>query len=103
MAQAGLLQEIPYATAYSLVLDAHGNPHILYSDGSLMYSFSTEQCGLTKLPSIQMARLLGLLLIDSDGNPQVAYTDGSTVKYANWTGSSWNIQTVDTAQAGELS
>jgi hypothetical protein len=39
----------------------------------------------------------GLLALDSAGNPHVAYVAGNgDVKYASWTGSGWDIQTVAT-------
>jgi len=35
--------------------------------------------------------------LDSANNPHISYTDGTNgiLKYAGWTGSEWNVQTVD--------
>ena len=84
--------------AFSLVLDASDNPHILYSRPfkPLMYASWTGSNWTIQNTGIKDARY-GTLAVESFGNPHIAYTDGKVVRYANWTGSNWNIQTVDTA------
>jgi hypothetical protein len=39
------------------------------------------------------------LVLDASGNPHISYIADNILKYAVWTGSSWNIQTVDSTGA----
>jgi len=91
-------QKIAGGDAFSLVLDANGNPHVLYGIplGALYYASWTGTNWASQIVDPNNTGF-GSLALDSAGNPHVAYTDGTTVKYASWTGSNWNIQTVDTS------
>ena len=83
-------------------LDANGNPHILFNHdagGGLYYAYLN---GSTfNIQTIDPNANTGSIALDSEGNPHVAYAEGgnassaASVKYASWTGSSWDIQTVD--------
>jgi hypothetical protein len=35
------------------------------------------------------------IAVDSSGNPHIGYASGEDLNYASWTGSNWNIQTID--------
>jgi hypothetical protein len=96
-------QKVSEGFAYSLVLDANSNPHILYSllREPLMYASWTGSSWNSQTVDPNGAGY-GVVALDSSGNPHVAYTDGTTIKYAVSKGSSWNIQTVDTYKPGEI-
>jgi hypothetical protein len=87
------IQQLSWAFAHDLALDANGNPHITL--GSLAYgtwngtgwNFQTVATDYTGYSS---------LVLDSSGNPHVAYSSGK-LKYATRNGSNWTIQTVDTS------
>ena len=98
-------QTVAEGFAFSLVLDANGNPQVLYNNpyvGSypegpsrpLMYASWTGTNW--NIQTVDKHVGYGVVALDSSGNPNVAYTTGKTVKYASWIGSNWNIQTVDT-------
>jgi hypothetical protein len=89
-------QKVSEGFAYSLVLDADGNPHILYGANGLTYASWTGTGWVSQLVDIN-AGGFGMVALDSHGSPHIAYKgDSNTVKYSSWTGTSWNIQTVDT-------
>lgn len=90
--------QIALGTTFDIKLDTNDNPHILYSLSGLVYS---KWAGLraTNWVNETITRnrvLFASLALDSEDNPHIAYTDGKSVKYANWNGSNWNIQTIDT-------
>jgi hypothetical protein len=92
--------------AFSLALDANGSSHILYRSGAaLMYAYAWRTNTVWAIQTVDRTfrNGFGVIALDSRGNPHVAYTDGTTVKYASLTGSTWNIQTVDTYVAGGIS
>lgn len=92
----------------SLALDSAGNPRLSYNrangyeyasyDGSSWsHTDFDERCD-------SMPGSTASLVLDSADNPRISYYDGDLVsptprdlKYAAWTGSSWSIQTVDSA------
>ncbi len=92
-------QKVSEGFAYSLVLDADGNPHILY--GGLMYTSWTGTEWISQTVDANGAGF-GMVALDSDGNPHVAYTDGTTIKYAVSNGKEWSIQTVASYEKGAL-
>jgi len=88
-------QKISEGFAYSLVLDANGNPHILYGANGLMYASWTGTEWVSQTVDVNGGGF-GMVALDSHGSPHIAYKgDANTVKYASWTGTNWNIQTVD--------
>jgi hypothetical protein len=96
-------KNIDYGHPTSLVFDAEGNPHVLYTVpfGPLMYA-SWTGTNWTKQIVDSNPQGYGAVALDSFGNPHVAYTDGATIKYARWTGSNWTVQTVDTYGPGGI-
>jgi hypothetical protein len=102
-------QKISNGSAYSLVLDVDGNPHVLYSyyapvypsPTGLMYASWTGSSWISQTVDSNGAGY-GVVALDSSGNPHVAYTDGASIKYAILKGSSWVIQTVATYKPGDL-
>jgi hypothetical protein len=95
---------------YNLILDANSNPHILmgnlhdtgYPVGLVKtLTIATWSGNRWSLQStgINYATYAALAL-DSIGNPHIAYTAtysaNNVVRYASWTGTTWNSQTIDT-------
>jgi hypothetical protein len=93
----------------SIALDSQGNPHISYACYS--YSFQELQYASWNGTGWNKQIVMGnafsgictSLILDSLDNPHISYGERSVywdysstaIKYASWTGSSWNIQTVD--------
>jgi hypothetical protein len=82
----------------SLVLDAYGNPHILYSnswdnDNNLMIASWNERTWGIENTGIKDASY-AMLELDSSGNPHIVYINNNAIKYGSWTQTNWNIQTV---------
>ncbi len=91
-------QKVSEGFAYSLVLDAKGNPHILYGAEGLMYASWTGTDWVSQTVDIN-GDGFGMIALDSYDNPHIAYKgDLNTVKYASWTGTNWDTQTVDKLQ-----
>jgi hypothetical protein len=99
-------EKVTAGTVLDLALDSSNNPHILYDGGinGLMYASrsgsnwttqTVDKNGGSKPGSLTF----GSLALDSSGNPHIAYTESDQVEYASWTGTTWGIQTVDTAKA----
>lgn len=80
--------------ACDLKLDANSNPHILYGLGTLTHAGLTGT-EWTRQTITSNYVVYASLALDSTGNPHAAYSDGEALKYASWTGSNWEIQTVD--------
>ncbi len=93
----------------SLVLDNDGKPHISYYDetnGDLKYAHWTgSSWGIQSVDTEWDVGVGTSLALDSGGYPHISYYDVSLVfpghpdqllKYARWTGSEWDIQTVVT-------
>jgi hypothetical protein len=92
---------------YSRNLDTGG---YIYEPGTLKYaSWDGSNWQIQTIDSSPGAGLPSSLAIDKNGNPHIAYVYttqdknnsanygySSTLKYASWTGSSWNIETIET-------
>ena len=88
---------------HSIALDSAGTPHIAYSvQTSLKYASWTGSTW--NIQTIDIGPFASCSLqIDSKDNPHVSYHDMSnlstlsvtSLKYASWTGVSWDIQVVD--------
>jgi hypothetical protein len=91
----------------SLALDSEGNPHIsYYGYYSLQYaSWNGTKWDIQVVDPGRFAyddSLISIgwhssLTLDSNDNPHISYyhkTNGD-LKYANWNGTGWNVQTVD--------
>ncbi len=102
-----------------LVLDSRDYPHISYcgDEDILKYAAWNGATWDIRRVDVDTSHVrTGQMALDSSGNPHIAYVDceplGSfdergtewdyayELKYAAWDGSSWEIQTVDTGQAG---
>jgi hypothetical protein len=91
----------------SLALDSQGNPHISYY-GYYSLQYASWDGSKWKIEIVDPGRfayddsLISIgwyssLTLDSNDNPHISYyhkTNGD-LKYANWNGSGWNVQTVD--------
>ncbi len=89
----------------SIVLDGDGHPHISYfavGAGALKYaewngySWLIQTVDTALSPSDSYGEFSSLAL-DSSGKPHISYYDwrNGNLRYASWTGSTWNIQTID--------
>jgi hypothetical protein len=87
-------------------LDQNGNPYIVGFNsgpasgaggiGNGLWFASRAGSNWTFQTVDQSVSLIGSLAIDSQGNPHIAYADGARfLKYASWTGTGWNIQTLE--------
>lgn len=105
---------------FSLVLDKNGNPHILFNPNPLGSPINPLKIAVWNGRSwdIQGTGITyagyATLALDSSGNPHIAYTTGvelqygsnwvgSALKYASWTGTGWNIQTLDSTMNDSFS
>jgi len=87
----------------SLRMDVDGLPHIAYCGWGVRYAHR-DQYGLWLIDEIEydagsQYRSTSLAL-DSAGDPHISYHTGSEVRYAFWTGSDWQIETVDATDSG---
>jgi len=88
------IQQIEYADAHDLALDADGNPHITF--GSLAYaSWTGTKWDIQTVTTNHT--VYSSLALDSSGNPHIAYITGNELQYASQNEANWNIQTVDTS------
>jgi hypothetical protein len=85
----------------SLVLDSNGNPHICYdgapyNGGNLKYAYWNGL--IWHIQSLSQDRAWSISLkISSQDNLQLCYTcQDQGLKYANLSGSNWNLQRIDT-------
>jgi hypothetical protein len=90
----------------SIAVDTLDNPHISYfrgSDFSLQYA---RKNGTWVIQTVESGfkGMYTSIELDSSQNPHIAYSDLlGALKYAVWTGSSWNTETVDAVAAQHIS
>lgn len=92
----------------SLAFDSFNNPHICYIYSTQRSSYlkytswtgsnwNNQTVDLSFIGSFDSG--INSLAMDSNNNPHISYSEQSdlntTLKYASWTGSNWNIQTID--------
>ena len=80
----------------SLALDAAGNPHISYTNGSLKYAHWTGSTWhVQTVDNAGTYLYFSSLALDAAGRPHISYRAGNALKYAFWTGDAWDIRTVE--------
>jgi hypothetical protein len=96
-----------FASEPSLALDSLGSPHMSYfADSGLKYASlngtnwrtqTIEPINLDLDSSIEAGNQAwsNSLVLDANDNPHISYFEYGHLKYAVWTGSGWNIETVD--------
>jgi hypothetical protein len=99
------VDDTPGSWPSSLVLDPSGNPHISYDNDGLKYASWTNSKWTIQAIDTN-AYSSGSLALDFQGKPHICYVDyfsnGSdsyivALKYASWTGTKWNTQTIYSA------
>ena len=96
---------VDYGTSTSMALDANGNPHISYYDGTnydLKYTYRSGGSWHTEV--VDTTGNVGLytsLALDISGNPHISYYDSTNqnLKYAYKAEGIWHIETVDATGA----
>lgn len=102
------IDEVVEESASSLALDSNNNPHISYSKGNnLMYaSWTGSNWSIQTVDSNASIFFYdSSVSLDSNNYPHIIYGDAvqvdggfyvtsGNVKYAEWNGQTWNIQTV---------
>ena len=90
----------------SLAFDINGNPHISFcgSDGHLYYASWTGTSWTTVDASANMCLYSSLAFSSTNGYPAISYYDATNhnLKLANYTGTTWTIQTVDSPASTDV-
>jgi hypothetical protein len=80
----------------SLKIDSQGQAHLAYGDKNLVYAECSG--GVWQYQFLDWSSSTGLsLALDSSDRPVISYCQGGDLKLARWDGSSWIMETVDTA------
>ena len=87
-------------TDRSLRLDSDGHPHVAYGGDHLHYAWHNGTGWQYATVTDTVTASYPSLVLDSFGNPHISYIGNNGLEYAYWTGSAWNIQTVDIAGNG---
>jgi hypothetical protein len=97
----------------SLALDENGKPRVAYRTGVLVngapanLSYASWDGNVWQSEVVVSDRNVAWdlsMAIDKNGDPHIAYIDYSNnaVKYAHWTGSTWDLQTLGTGSSVSL-
>jgi hypothetical protein len=91
----------------SLAVDKYGIPHISYFDATNSdLKYATWTGSNWRVETVDSDGYVGTdtsIAVDSQGYPHISYrainssTNWNDLKYASWTGSSWKIETLETA------
>jgi len=76
-----------------LAVDSLGDPHMAFYN-----VYARKSGGAWSKQYLPDGGMYSSLALDSSDNPHISYGNGYDLKYAMWTGSAWNVETVDTAQ-----
>ncbi|MEP7198817.1 MAG: hypothetical protein ABI874_03265, partial [Chloroflexota bacterium] len=94
---SGTYQPLP-----ALALDANDTPHLAYlnaSDQSVIYARKTLSGWLTQTVATatggNIINYETAIALDKSGRPRIVYAEQGTLYYAQWTGSSWQVELVD--------
>src|SRR5258708_6240599 len=84
----------------SLAADKDGNLHVSYSTGTgaIKYAFRQAETGKWFTRVVDSGEAYTDLALDSQGNPHICYPF-RVMKYANWDGKTWKVQTIATDTA----
>jgi hypothetical protein len=97
------IQQPAGSTRLSIALDAFGNPHVTYQNGtSGALEYAVKSGGVWTIETVDAASNTGAyssLELDADGNPHVSYQDrgpgtATAVKYARKSAGLWSIDVV---------
>ncbi|MEJ2737084.1 MAG: hypothetical protein P8189_26560, partial [Anaerolineae bacterium] len=85
---------------HSLALDSSGQLHIAYGGDNLYYAWYDGSAWHSEVVDEDWSAAVGTyaaIAIDSAGRPHISYYDMTNMdlRYARWTGSAWDVQTVD--------
>ncbi|MBI5244862.1 MAG: hypothetical protein HY922_14425, partial [Elusimicrobia bacterium] len=83
-----------------LAVDEAGSPQILYRNTQTGELKVAKKAGVWSASVIETGNfVLGSLAVDAEGRAHAAYYDATSkaLKYSSWTGTGWNITTVDNA------
>lgn len=86
----------------SIVLDEDDNPHISYlnvDSTSILYAYNTGSGWISEMvetaaPGNRIWYDTAIAL-DQSGKPHLCFSNEGVLRYAKWTGASWQIETVD--------
>lgn len=108
--QSELVTDAPTYAPIGIAIDSAGRPHIAWKEkggiGDLRYA--VRNAASWAVDRVDSEGDIGegcSIAIDGDNHPHIAYQDKTTpsVKYAEWTGTEWDISTVLTGSSGNTS
>jgi hypothetical protein len=93
-------RDFAWATDRSLTLDSSGRPHIAYGGDNLYHAWYDGSAWHSEVVDEDWEATVGFyaaIALDSADRPHISYYDSTNMdlRYARWTGSAWDVQTVD--------
>jgi hypothetical protein len=85
----------------SIALDNNGYPHIAYDDDQERAVKYARKDATGWTTEIMCKGTWASLDIDSSGNPHISLIDMGVLKYASWTGTTWDIEVVGSERCEE--